>query len=1189
MNCKLIVSFVLFLIFVVPAFARTTCTPSACPVVNYNGKQMSTNWESDTLKNSYDGGSCSAGGDYCIRSCTSANGCYGSVTDEDSGYQTYSDYCWKNNWVTGYGVDSTGANSHCYAIRSKVIFDGDDYNDINLRYEGLHQFYTNYIARQTLATLSNTGTRAISSTKWIYVMPGSVWSNKPSGYDYYTYTSGNSYTFGTIAKYLDAISGCSNSQVFAEADQDVYSIPYASGMTANSSCLQNSPPTTAITADTVSTNPVQLNASNVNTLVSIKKSPATNYFDVHWVDDGEDDGIWNGQIYLYYGTTTPNILASSWDFSNIGLSCSPTATNCTLDFWLFWDTSSLPDGIYKIKIVVRDKWYPTHAEASVTWNQVKFYSVVNPTVVLNAPANDITVTTGSYINFNYTSTSAINTSVFNELIINGVPYFSGYESNGTPHNHSYQFNTAGVYTWKVQVTDAYGNAVSETRNFTVISPSYPTISSYSVTNPVNVNSPLQCNATVVVGTYPIASVNCTLSPAGVTIPMSLSGGIYTGSTTAQSAWATNQNYNITACDNHGFCSSVVGTTQINHYPSVSSVSVNPTSPITYSPSGTITFSSSWDEDIGLSTCTFYLDSNSYAATKVGNSCSYSIVGLSAGSHSYWWSATDIGGLSNQSSTYSYTVNKATPVISHSISPSNSVPYGTSVSGSCSVSNNTGSSMTYNRCTLQSSASQATPGTLTFGPVTPSTGTYICNCSVASSANWNYAENIITLSVGSSTPPSLSNLIPTNNAVVNSGTPTLFLTNAVAGSFPVSIVYAYIYEPGVGYRVYAQSMNFYTGNQYYTTITLSESWGNYLRYATAAGDTMNVWGWSNNFPYTNTIINNHPPLYTNITVSPPMPVQYSPSRVYSFNITWYDDLFSVTSVNITLDGVTHAATNVGGNVWQYNVTGLSYGQHNYTWAAVDSYGARRTTPLQTYSVGTTQPIFMINITPSISVISGTQTNVSCTVDVNVIPQLWRNGVSVSNPDVQTLPVGQYLYLCNFTPTGNYSYSYTTDLLIVNPANSQTQTQFCDGQLDKTYTYTNGGENYTMCVNIPCGSNVSSATLNLTGLSLSKLLNWTIGFFRPSSGAIINCYSSPAYYYHTYCYNTAFYMNGGKLELVNSRIYNSTFNNTILNYPVTIANLYIKDAYFLNGKLIYGTVTPLTNVDYDTGLYNIMFDT
>jgi hypothetical protein len=81
------------------------------------------------------------------------------------------------------------------------------------------------------------------------------------------------------------------------------------------------------------------------------------------------------------------------------------------------------------------------------------------------------------------------------------------------------------------------------------------------------------------------------------------------------------------------------------------------------------------------------------------------------------------------------------------------------------------------------------------------------------------------------------------------------------------------------------------------------------------------------------------------------------------------------------------------------------------------------------------VLTITFSPSSTITYGTTSNVSCSANTaQVSPQLFRDGASVGNPDVQTLAVGSYLYVCNNTATQNYTSASTSNTLTINKATS-----------------------------------------------------------------------------------------------------------------------------------------------------------
>ncbi|MCU0642028.1 MAG: right-handed parallel beta-helix repeat-containing protein [archaeon] len=188
-----------------------------------------------------------------------------------------------------------------------------------------------------------------------------------------------------------------------------------------------------------------------------------------------------------------------------------------------------------------------------------------------------------------------------------------------------------------------------------------------------------------------------------------------------------------------------------------------------------------------------------------------------------------------------------------------------------------------------------------------------------------------------------------------------------------------------------------------------------------------------------------PAYSNIIVTPGPPANYSETGQYRFNITWTDNA-GIGSVIIEFNGVNTTISGVGGN-YTFAISGLSAGNHPYRWFANDTAGNFAETPLFVYAVDKAAPALLINMTPSNSITSGTATSIEglgCPSQLNCT--LYRDNVSVSNPDNATLGVGSYIYLYNTTGNSNYTGAETSGTLTV----SEQGCTDCGGCSDSTWT-------------------------------------------------------------------------------------------------------------------------------------------
>ena len=170
----------------------------------------------------------------------------------------------------------------------------------------------------------------------------------------------------------------------------------------------------------------------------------------------------------------------------------------------------------------------------------------------------------------------------------------------------------------------------------------------------------------------------------------------------------------------------------------------------------------------------------------------------------------------------------------------------------------------------------------------------------------------------------------------------------------------------------------------------------------------------------------PPSYS---ISTSLPTTWHLNAFALFNITWTDlndaNGFSMAFIQHNASGT---ATNytmgriVGTNTATY---GLNVTQPMaLTWRvyANNSANSWNATPTSNATIGKLTSTLTLSAVPGWSVLKGVQTSVSCLADTTGVTfYLFKNGVSASNPDIQTLATGDYTYLCNSTETGNYSAS------------------------------------------------------------------------------------------------------------------------------------------------------------------------
>ncbi len=165
-----------------------------------------------------------------------------------------------------------------------------------------------------------------------------------------------------------------------------------------------------------------------------------------------------------------------------------------------------------------------------------------------------------------------------------------------------------------------------------------------------------------------------------------------------------------------------------------------------------------------------------------------------------------------------------------------------------------------------------------------------------------------------------------------------------------------------------------------------------------------------------------PAVTSLT-EPTDPSTYTSGASYQFNATITDTnlltiLFEFNLINYT--------PSVSGSVYNQSILGLSVGTYTYRWFANDTLGNYNNTEEGTFTINQVVPQGSISgggifEYPYESTITGTETNSG---DADVTYTLFRDNVSVSNPETITLEVGFYNYIFNTTGGVNY----TTNLSI-----------------------------------------------------------------------------------------------------------------------------------------------------------------
>jgi hypothetical protein len=164
---------------------------------------------------------------------------------------------------------------------------------------------------------------------------------------------------------------------------------------------------------------------------------------------------------------------------------------------------------------------------------------------------------------------------------------------------------------------------------------------------------------------------------------------------------------------------------------------------------------------------------------------------------------------------------------------------------------------------------------------------------------------------------------------------------------------------------------------------------------------------------------------NYTISYSVPSSYSPTAS-SFSIN-FSSSPEIDNLFLELNGTRYAMSNSSPTYYSYSIT-LAAG--DYSWRILGNYSNHifNLTALNSFTIQKASPSLSLTASPGWIVYKGNKTIVSCSSPY-VSVSLYRNNSVVDNPDVQTLDVGDYLYICNSTETANYSAQSISKILSV----------------------------------------------------------------------------------------------------------------------------------------------------------------
>jgi len=416
----------------------------------------------------------------------------------------------------------------------------------------------------------------------------------------------------------------------------------------------------------------------------------------------------------------------------------------------------------------------------------------------------------------------------------------------------------------------------------------------------------------------------------------------------------------------------------------------------YSPTATYNFNITWADENAVDTVILELDGQNYTVT--GNGFySKTFTGLSAGSHNYRWYANDTADNWASTGSMSFTVSKATPSFSTSVTTP--IIYGTASNYAGSESNSGDNDCAY--ILLRNGIQIATGSSVSDNTIL---GVGIWNYTYYTTGCSNYTSNkdekLLTVNKASRTC-SLS----TDKGWTRTydGTPSSTTCSVSAGSSDGSMTFTKNSNPistpdsqtNAGTFNYAcqwtGGTNYYDCTQQTNTLTINK--------ANPTCTLSSTSGWT----------------YT-----------YGASTTLSCSCS------GDGTTNLYFNGALHNDYNNQNIIFAANPTGYSVVCNTTAGTNYNSASASNTLTIgkATPSLSLSNNISWSGTYPSPTLTSGN----SCPSQISC--NLYRNNggsIQVSNPDAVLLNAGSYTYVYNTTGNQNYSAATTSHALTINKAN------------------------------------------------------------------------------------------------------------------------------------------------------------
>ena len=533
------------------------------------------------------------------------------------------------------------------------------------------------------------------------------------------------------------------------------------------------------------------------------------------------------------------------------------------------------------------------------------------------------------------------------------------------------------------------------------------------------------------------------------------------------------------------------------------------------------------------TCTLYRNNVS-----VGSISDVGTFGF--GNYVYVYNTTGNANYTNASTTNTLIVNQNVTTTSVLTNPASPINYGLASNFSCSNSAGLTTNMTINGTDKNSEKGIN---------VTRGVGTYTINCSFAGNANYSASSQQTVYTINQA------------NQLI---TPLLNGNNAnLAITYPqqINASHSGINQTAVSIKINGTSVNI--GQNYTWGVGVWD-----VNYSAPANQNYST------FEY-----------HLNLTVS-----QASGSGTLLLNGTAGNiSLAYPSQVNASFTNSTGAGTLLrnGTDVTSSNnqFQNLAVGYYNFTLNVAGSQNYSAFTLSRFANVTIATPILTITNSTSLALIYPMQTNFNCTADTaQVTPLLFRNGLNVSNPDVQTLGVGSYNYTCNNTATQNYTAANAAGKNLTVSQSGNPVNLYLNGNQNQNVTITYGTPSNAT------GTATTGAALFRNGLNVSNPEIATLAANATGYAYKVNATGNANY--SDNATGLTYYLFINKSTPVLNLSLNSLESNITIDAGTSILlNCSVSNSgtinLYKNGTLINSGASPLSNLTIfsNLGIYNI----